>query len=184
LARPVAAKDPPPLDAARALDFAQALLAEGNGFEAAGECRRFLYFFPDDPRAAEARALLSRADEMARRSPKSGPPELAPARRPTAPSFSPAYSFVRFYQTRLWTFKPGSLASLRVPRSASYPPTSRYALEAIRRHGDFMGAFMTVDRLIRNVTHISRPPFVYDHGRRLHYDPVEANDYWWSSGSK
>jgi hypothetical protein len=52
------------------------------------------------------------------------------------------------------------------------------------RHGDLMGVFMTVDRLMRNVTHVNQPPFVYSHGRRLHYDPVEANDGWWSSGGK
>jgi len=181
LAAPAKAQTRPPLEAAGALDFARSLLAEGDGFGAVGECRRFLYFFPDDPRAGEARQLLTRAEETVRRSPEAGPPELFRGRTEPAPAFSPASRLVRLYQTRLWTFKLSGLAVFQVPTSASYPPTSRYALEAIARHGDLMGVFMTVDRLMRNVTHINQPPFVYARGRRLHYDPVEANDYWWAS---
>jgi putative component of membrane protein insertase Oxa1/YidC/SpoIIIJ protein YidD len=184
LAASAKAQAAPPLEAAGALDFARSLLAEGDGFAAAGECRRFLNFFPDDPRAGEARRLLAQAAETARRSPQSGPPDFIHGRSVPAPAFSPAYALVRFYQTRLWTFKLSGLAAFQVPTSASYPPTSRYALEAIARHGDLMGAFMTVDRLMRNVTHINQPPFVYSRGRRLHYDPVEANDYWWASRQK
>ena len=184
MAASVRAQAGPPFEAAGALDFARALLAEGDGFNAAGECRRFLFFFPDDPRAGEARRLLAQAEETARRSPEAGPPELFRGRPVPAPAFSPASGLVRFYQTRLWTFKLSGLTVFQVPTSASYPPTSRYSLEAMARHGDLMGVFMTVDRLMRNVTHVNQPPFVYSHGRRLHYDPVEANDGWWSSGGK
>lgn len=181
---PSQAQAGPPLEALRALDFARVLLAEGDGFSAAGECRRFLHFFPDDPRAGEARQLLAQAGETARRSPEAGPPEFTHGRPVAPPPFSPASALVRFYQTRLWTFKLSGLSVFQVPTSASYPPTSRYSLEAIARHGDLMGIFMTVDRLMRNVTHVNQPPFVYASGRRLHYDPVEANDVWWSSGGR
>jgi hypothetical protein len=37
---------------------------------------------------------------------------------------------------------------------------------------------MAVDRLWREVTTMGTPPLVRSHRGLLHYDPLEANDYW------
>jgi hypothetical protein len=43
-----------------------------------------------------------------------------------------------------------------------------------------MGTFMFIDRFFREFTTVGTPPQVRRHGRSLHYDPLEANDYWLS----
>lgn len=65
-------------------------------------------------------------------------------------------------------------------RCPMYPTCSRYAVEAIEKHGVLMGWVMTCDRLIRcgrDETRLSPP--VWIKGAKHTYDPVDANDFWW-----
>ena len=156
---------------AQVLDFALTLQAEGEAFRAASEARRFLFLYPDHPRSAEARALLGQAETA----PLSGPAgSVTQTDRPEAPEGDDALAagLVRFYQNhfRTWT-KPGSSCP-------SYPHCSAYAIQAMKKHGSLLGTFIFVDRFWREVTTAGQPPFVWVGNRKLHYDPLELNDYW------
>ncbi len=64
-------------------------------------------------------------------------------------------------------------------RCRMYPSCSRYCLDAVKKHGGFMGWIMTCDRLMRcgrDETVLGKKigPF----GRELTYDPVGNNDFW------
>ena len=67
-------------------------------------------------------------------------------------------------------------------RCAMYPSCSRYALDAVEKHGVITGWIMTCDRLMRcgrdEVKHV---PAVSVGHRFLAYDPVANNDFWWES---
>ncbi len=66
-------------------------------------------------------------------------------------------------------------------RCQMYPSCSAYSLEAIKKHGFFMGYVMTADRLIHESNEMDHAPRVkLKNGKERYYDPVEANDFWWS----
>ncbi|MEW6263629.1 MAG: membrane protein insertion efficiency factor YidD [Thermodesulfobacteriota bacterium] len=177
----------PPAEAVSALDFARSLYREGDLYGAEGEVKRFLFHLPGHPRAPEAGSLLARIQselEVGRR--ESGPrsfthwapgrPDLEPAGQDEAGRNGIAAGLVRFYQTRLRTF--------RDPDSScpSYPSCSEYALRALSKHGTLLGTFIYVDRFWRETTTAGRPPYIWVKGRRLHFDPLEQNDYWLETG--
>ena len=180
-----------PPDTLQALDYALALFHEGDLYRAAGEAERFLFFHPKHDRTGEAKELLQRIREKTRLKEMSArgttgsdaggfvPWELS---RPgeDAPGTDPGrragggimIGLVRFYQSRLRGFrKPGAACP-------SYPNCSTYALQAMRKHGALLGSFIYVDRFWREATTAGKPPFVNHRGRKLHYDPLEWNDYW------
>ncbi len=67
-------------------------------------------------------------------------------------------------------------------RCPMYPNCSRYCAQAIRKHGLGLGWIMACDRLLRcgrDEVHLS--PHVKINGRKLTFDPVSANDFWWFS---
>jgi len=67
-------------------------------------------------------------------------------------------------------------------RCPSMPSCSEYSVQAMKKHGFFVGWMMTVDRLIhegKEETLVS--PVVYSEGKWKIFDPVENNDYWWHS---
>lgn len=65
-------------------------------------------------------------------------------------------------------------------RCAMYPSCSKYALDAIRRHGSIIGWVMTCDRLMRcGLDETRHTPPVRVGQRILSSDPVENNDFWW-----
>ncbi|MEO5347005.1 MAG: membrane protein insertion efficiency factor YidD [Magnetococcus sp. YQC-9] len=66
-------------------------------------------------------------------------------------------------------------------RCPSHPNCSRYAKQAIERHGPLMGLMLTVDRLIHERSEIDRAPRITgsDGAQRL-FDPLEVNDFWLS----
>jgi hypothetical protein len=67
-------------------------------------------------------------------------------------------------------------------RCPSLPSCSSYSLQAMKKHGFFMGWMMTVDRLIHEGEEETRvSPVVYSEGQWKIFDPVENNDYWWHS---
>jgi putative component of membrane protein insertase Oxa1/YidC/SpoIIIJ protein YidD len=84
---------------------------------------------------------------------------------------------IHFYQGPL-----DHLSAVRYGGCPMAPHCSAYALMALEKHGPLMGLMMTFDRLIRcgnDEIHLS--PEVWVDGRRLTYDPVEANE--WNSGA-
>jgi hypothetical protein len=59
-----------------------------------------------------------------------------------------------------------------------YPTCSAYARQALARHGPWLGALLTVDRLLHETD-----PREHRHPIRVgdwvrFYDPVENNDFW------
>ena len=67
-------------------------------------------------------------------------------------------------------------------RCAMYPSCSRYAIDAIEKHGMIAGWIMTCDRLLRcGRDETKLAPAVGVGHRFLAYDPVENNDFWWES---
>lgn len=67
-------------------------------------------------------------------------------------------------------------------RCPSLPSCSSYSLQAMKKHGFFIGWMMTVDRLIHEGKEETRvSPVVYSEGRWKIFDPVENNDFWWYS---
>ena len=93
---------------------------------------------------------------------------------PTAQSGrEPLTQIVHFYQGPL-----DHLSAVRYGGCPMAPHCSAYALMAIEQHGPLTGLMMTFDRLIRcgnDEIHLS--PEVFVNGRRLTYDPVEANEW-------
>jgi uncharacterized protein len=66
-------------------------------------------------------------------------------------------------------------------RCKMYPSCSAYSLEAIKKHGFFLGYVMTADRLIHESNEMDDAPKIkLRNGKERYYDPVEANDFWWS----
>ncbi len=74
------------------------------------------------------------------------------------------------------------LYAIRGGQCPMYPSCSQYSRQAIARHGPLVGLVMTTDRLLRcgrDETHLS--PRILIDGQYKTYDPVEANDFWWSA---
>jgi uncharacterized protein len=65
-------------------------------------------------------------------------------------------------------------------RCSMYPSCSRYALDAVKKHGGITGWIMTCDRLMRcGRDEVSHSPSIQIQQRFFVYDPVENNDFWW-----
>jgi len=60
----------------------------------------------------------------------------------------------------------------------SQPSCSRYAAEAVHKHGAWLGAFMAADRLIHELSEADYAPLVETPAGYKIYDPVSANDFW------
>lgn len=149
-------------EAGRSLDFAWVLYQEGDFFRAVGEVKRFLFFHPGHPRTEEAERLM----KLIESAPMGRSEDVEKER------FSLAVALVRLYQNHFRTFKSSALGC------PSYPNCSEYCLQALKKHGFLLGTFIQVDRFFREFTTVGQPPLVWSHGRWLHYDPLDLNDYW------
>lgn len=61
------------------------------------------------------------------------------------------------------------------------PTCSRYAVEAVRKHGFVVGSWLTIDRLMRGAQSSSLrtlPIYKFENGRPYFRDPVEENDFF------
>lgn len=64
-------------------------------------------------------------------------------------------------------------------RCSMYPSCSTYAMQAVKKHGFFMGWLLTVDRLIHEGNEMDlAPELLIDHSFR-YLDLVSNNDFWW-----
>ncbi|MBI2891800.1 MAG: membrane protein insertion efficiency factor YidD [Nitrospirae bacterium] len=86
----------------------------------------------------------------------------------------PVHLAVRFFQT--------TISRMDGPRCPMHPTCSRYALEAVRRNGLWLGLAMTGDRLIRDNGDFRAYARQRIHGHLRYVDPVEAHEFWSFSG--
>ena len=91
----------------------------------------------------------------------------------------PPFAF-RIYQDYL-----NHLSAVRVSECPMYPSCSEYSKQCFQKYGFFVGWMMTVDRLIRCGRDEKKlSPLIWVDGRWKYYDPVEKNDFWWSTEEK
>jgi hypothetical protein len=64
------------------------------------------------------------------------------------------------------------------------PSCSAYSIQAIEKHGFFVGILMTVDRLLHESDEIALGPEIETAGGLKVHDPVENNDFWWADPKK
>ena len=86
--------------------------------------------------------------------------------------FNPGVWLVNLYKEHI--------SPLDGDRCPSFPTCSSYSVQAMEKHGFFLGWMMTVDRLIhegQEETKVS--PVVYFKGSWRIFDPVWNNDFWW-----
>ncbi|MGE5252929.1 MAG: membrane protein insertion efficiency factor YidD [Planctomycetaceae bacterium] len=95
---------------------------------------------------------------------------------PLSPGQRAAQGVMRFFQSYI--------SPVDGDRCPSYPTCSQYSVEAIRKHGVWIGLVMTFDRLIHESDEIGQAPRVKIYGSYRTYDPVENNDFWWNKGSR
>jgi uncharacterized protein len=87
-------------------------------------------------------------------------------------SFNPALWLVNVYRHHI--------SPIDGDRCPSLPTCSSYSVQAMEKHGFFLGWMMTVDRLIhegQEETKVSS--VVYYEGKWRIFDPVRNNDFWW-----
>ena len=65
-------------------------------------------------------------------------------------------------------------------RCPMYPSCSAYSIEAIKKHGFFIGIIMTADRLIHESDEMNLAPLIQIGDELRAWDPVENNDFWWA----
>lgn len=88
-------------------------------------------------------------------------------------------------QNFLFTFYQDHISVVDGNRCAMYPSCSRYASRVFKKHGPVLGWIMTCDRLVRcgrDEATVSTKVIV--NHRKLIYDPVNANDFWWFEKEK
>jgi len=151
-----------------ALASARVLYDKKDYAGAVSEAKRFLFLNPGHVKAQAARGLIVGAQKAIASKNREKPGRAGTSG--SSPDSSLLIHLIHFYQGHMRTYKVSSCPS--------YPSCSEYTLQAIRKHGAFMGTFLFIDRMFREFTTAGRPPQVRYRGRSLHYDPLEANDYW------
>lgn len=63
-------------------------------------------------------------------------------------------------------------------RCPMIPTCSAYAVQAIKKHGFFIGIMMTADRLIHESDEIRYAPMIINGDKVSFHDPVSNNDFW------
>ena len=106
------------------------------------------------------------------------PRPAQPAERPASPVSEgslPALVFdayLRFFQQ--------VISPVDGARSTMYPTGSAYARQAIKKHGALVGVVLTTERLMHEGNEEQVASRIKKYGIWRVYDPVEANDRWWS----
>ncbi len=95
---------------------------------------------------------------------------------PAGGGHAPPSTLLGFYQGPL-----NHLNGVRRGACPMEPSCSEYARQAVARHGPVKGWMMAMDRLMRcGRDETRRAPTVLVNGHIKYYDPVDANDFWWS----
>jgi len=81
----------------------------------------------------------------------------------------------------LWllTFYQKVIGPVNSGRCPMYPTCSQYSVQAIRKHGPFVGIVMTADRLIHERDEQEYAPLIKVGSRYRFDDSVRNNDFWW-----
>lgn len=90
-----------------------------------------------------------------------------------AASSGPLTLAVRFFQK--------FISPVDGPRCPMYPTCSAYSLQALHKHGPFLGTLLTVDRLYREGDPHEHGQPLNKWGRIRFYDPLKQNTFWLSS---
>ena len=82
----------------------------------------------------------------------------------------------------LWLVRgfQGFISPVDGDRCAMYPTCSGYSVDALKKHGPFMGFILTADRVMHETDEHLFAPGIIKHGVYRVYDPVERNDFWWA----
>jgi hypothetical protein len=77
-----------------------------------------------------------------------------------------------------------SVSAVDGDRCHMFPTCSEYSIQAIKKHGFFVGFIMTFDRLIHENDELILSPVILSGAEYRIYDPVSNNDFWWYQGGK
>lgn len=103
-------------------------------------------------------------------------PRALHANKPADPETGPLGLLIRIYQGPL-----DHLNAVRTGQCPMYPSCSHYARAAIEKHGPLVGMMLACDRLIRcGRTELEYAPKIPVNGKWRYYDPLSANDFWFS----
>jgi len=97
-------------------------------------------------------------------------PLMAAAPAPDDATLNPLDQAVGFFQTYV--------SPIDGPRCQMDPTCSAYARQALRKHGMWMGLFIAVDRLLREIDPLERHQPILKSGVLRYADPLSANDVW------
>ncbi len=96
---------------------------------------------------------------------------VAPMSELTHPGTIMARLWLGFYQTGLRPVMHSSCMMV--------PTCSRYAIDAVQKHGPFIGVVLTADRLLHEADEQRLYGQMDQHGHGYTPDPVSNNDFWW-----
>ncbi len=89
----------------------------------------------------------------------------------------PGSRIVAFYRGPL-----DHLSAVRYGGCPMHPSCSEYARKCLNKHGFIKGSIMAMDRLMRcGRDEMKLSPKIRVAGEIKYYDPVEGNDFWWTS---
>lgn len=72
-----------------------------------------------------------------------------------------------------------SVSSVDGDRCQMAPTCSVYSIQAIEKHGFFIGFMMTADRLIHESDESDLALVIRSENKSRAFDPVSHNDFWW-----
>jgi putative component of membrane protein insertase Oxa1/YidC/SpoIIIJ protein YidD len=129
-------------------------------------------------------SFMSRADVLEPFSSSKKTPAIAPLKA-VSPWGDPSREPRQVRESNImelgYRFYSNHLTKVDGPRCEHRPTCSRYARDAMRKHGSVVGSWLTVDRLLRTNSSSSLrtlPVIKYYEGRPYFADPVDENDFF------
>jgi putative membrane protein insertion efficiency factor len=101
--------------------------------------------------------------------------EVKAGKEEISPAAAALLGGVRFYQR--------FISPVKGERCPMTPSCSAYAVEAIRKHGFFVGYMMTADRLIHEGDEKRYTRAIVSGNKVRFFDPVSNNDFWFTKDS-
>ncbi len=102
---------------------------------------------------------------------------LPGARHTADPGAGAVDMVIGFYQGPM-----DHLNAVRTGHCPMYPSCSNYSRQAVGKHGLFKGSMLAFDRLMRcGRSELDYAPKIPVNGKWRYYDPVSANDFWFSA---